>query len=191
MHAARHEVVPRALRRGAAEHRRFDLKEALLVEIAAGDLRNAVAHHEDLLHARPAQVKIAVLEAKVFLRVHVVVNVERRCLRAGKDLEFLCDHFIFTGLHLPVDHLRRAAGERALHRDHVFAADGFRKFKHFFGKVGFVEHDLHQPAAVAEADENERAQVAPGARPTHERHFLPDLLRRELAHAVRAFPALQ
>ena len=148
MHTAWHEIVPRPFRRGAAQHGRFNLKEALLVKIAAGNLCNAVAHHHDLLHARPTQVKIAIFEAQIFLGVHVIIDVERRGLRAGKDFELLCNHLVFARFHIPVHHLRRAACERAAHGDHVFAANGLRQLKYLFGKLRLIEYHLHESAAI-------------------------------------------
>ena len=48
------------------------------------------------------------------------------------------------------------------------------------------EDDLRQPVAVAEVDEDEAAEVAPGVDPAFERDGLADVLLAERAVGVRA-----
>ena len=81
MHAARHEVVARPFRRGLGQHRRFDLEEPLLVEVLPDRHRRAMAHDQVALHARAAQVDVAVLEARLFGDLDLVGDHERRRLR--------------------------------------------------------------------------------------------------------------
>ena len=79
--AARHEVVARPFRRRLGQHRRLDLEEPLLVEVLPDRHRRAVAQDQVALHARPAQVDVAVLEPRLFGDLDLVGDHERRRLR--------------------------------------------------------------------------------------------------------------
>ena len=76
MNARRHQIVARAFRRGAGQHRRFHLHEALLVEGIAQGLGHLVAQPHVLLHRRAAQVEVTVRQAHGFAQV-LVVQLER------------------------------------------------------------------------------------------------------------------
>ena len=75
-----HQIVTGAFGGGLDEHRGFDLHKTVLVEVVTGDLDNAVAGHQSLLHGAAAQVQIAVLEAQLLLDVGIVDDLERRGL---------------------------------------------------------------------------------------------------------------
>ena len=60
MHAARHEVVARALRRGLGEHRRFDRQEAMRVEVVLRRPLHLVAEAQVVVHARLPEVEVTV-----------------------------------------------------------------------------------------------------------------------------------
>ena len=77
VHAAGHEVIACALRRGAGEHGGFDVDKALRIKIAAHAHGHFVAQFQIILHHRAAQVDYAVLQAHVFAEVFIV-DLERR-----------------------------------------------------------------------------------------------------------------
>ena len=87
LHPARHEVVARALRRRARQHRRLDLDEAGARSgtRAPGAPRRAAA--AALLHRRPPQIEVAVLEAVGLAHLGRVVDRERRRARGVQDAE--------------------------------------------------------------------------------------------------------
>ena len=72
-----HEEVARALGRRAGQHRRLDLEEPPLVEGLPDPERDLVAQDQVLLHRRPAQVEVAVLEAQLLGRVGAVLDRRR------------------------------------------------------------------------------------------------------------------
>jgi hypothetical protein len=119
MHAARHQEVARALGSGLGQDRRFDLPEALIVEIVPERERDLVPEADVPLQLRPAQVEIAVLQADLFRNVHLFGNRERRRLRLVENPDIARAHFDFTSRHVGVGRFRRAALDLADHRDHV------------------------------------------------------------------------
>ena len=78
VHAARDEEVARAARRVLHHHRRLELEEAGVVEVAARRLVNAVADAERLLERGAAEIEVAVLEALLLVGVDLVGDLERR-----------------------------------------------------------------------------------------------------------------
>ena len=65
VHAARHEIVARALGRRLGEDRRLDLEEAVLAQIAPRHLHEPVAQDDVLLQLRAAQVEKAMAQPKL------------------------------------------------------------------------------------------------------------------------------
>src|SRR3989304_6066032 len=58
-----------------------------------------------------------------------------------------------------------------------------------FRRLGRVEDHLHQPAAVAQVDEDEAAVVAPAVHPAGQRHVLAGVILAQLATVVCLQPA--
>ena len=85
--ARRHHEVARAFRGGGDEHRRLDLDEPLRVERPAQRRVHAGADAEVALHARTAQVEIAVPQPEHFVGVDAVVDRERHGLGLAQHLE--------------------------------------------------------------------------------------------------------
>ena len=85
MHARRHQEVARALGRGLGQDRRLDVLEIARVEPAPQRLHqlDAGAHH--LLHLGPAQVEVAIGQARFLARV--LVRVERQRLGLVQQLD--------------------------------------------------------------------------------------------------------
>ena len=83
LHAAGHQVVAGPFRRAAAQHGRLDLDEPLLVEVVAHDLDHAVPQQQRLLHLRPPQVDVAVLQPQVLAGQVLAGRLERRRERCG------------------------------------------------------------------------------------------------------------
>jgi hypothetical protein len=82
VHAARHEVVARALGRGLRQDRRLELEEALAAQERARGLEQPVAQHEVALQLGAPQVEVAVAEAQLLGR-QLVVGAARDGDRGG------------------------------------------------------------------------------------------------------------
>ena len=88
MHAAGHQVIARALRRRARQHRRLDFVEAQRVQRLADFQNHAVAQRQIALRARPPQIEIAVAQPRLFAGVDFVFHHERRRLRRVQNAQF-------------------------------------------------------------------------------------------------------
>ena len=161
MGAARHQIIARALGRRFRQHRRLDVDEPRIVEIAAHRARNAMAQQQPLAHRLAPQVDVA--ETQTHFLAHMLIELERQRLRAVQDLERLADELDLPGLEIGVHGAGwpRAYGARDLQDELVAHALGLRE--HLRGVR--VEHDLQQPLAVAQVDEDDAAVVAAAVGP--------------------------
>jgi nitrate reductase NapAB chaperone NapD len=181
MRAARHDVVARAFRRGARQHRRLDVDEAVAVEEGAHGLRDLVAQPQALRHLLAAQVEVAVAQAQFFGDFLVVMEgrrlggVEQRQL-GGQQLDF-------TGGQLAVDGALGPAAHRAAHRHHVFAAQLLAGGKHAW--CGGIEDHLQQAFAVAQVDEDHATVIAAAMDPAGNGDFLANRRGFDVAAIVR------
>ena len=78
MGAARHQIVPRALRRGFGERRRLHFPEALGLEEAAHLAGCQSPQTQPFLHLRAAQIQEAMPQPRFFAHASVVVQLDRR-----------------------------------------------------------------------------------------------------------------
>ncbi len=100
MGAARHQVVARALGRGAGKDGRLDVQEALAVEKIAHRRSDARAQHQPLLHLGAPQVHVAVLQAHVLADVGVLGELGRgggAIATAEGDFAFVVDTDVQAG----------------------------------------------------------------------------------------------
>ncbi len=168
MRAARHEIVARAFRRRLREHRRFEIDEAVAVEIAAHRARDRVAQAQPLRHHLATQVEIAILEAHLF--AHVVIELERQRLGLVQHLELARQQLHLAGAQVGVGRGARARTHQALHADHELAAQPLGFLEH--GRRIGIEHHLQQTLAIAQVDENHAPVVAPPMHPAGNRNLL-------------------
>ena len=164
MDAGGHNVVARALGRALDEHGRFNLQEALAVKVVAGELGDLVAQHDIALHVGPAQVEVAVFQADFLVCARVFLNFKRRRFRGGQDAQLGCAHLDHSRRLRRVDSLLAAAAHFAAHGNDIFAAQALRLVVQHFVRA-LVKHDLEQAGAVAQLDEDQRAEVADRAYP--------------------------
>ena len=123
LNAAGHQVVARAFRSRSRHKRRLDLEEAFRVERLPHGKRDLRAQHDVALHARPAQVHVAILEASVFTDVDRIFHGERRSPRFVENPNPVGDHLHFAGGNIRVHRLRRAQGHAPFDRHHVLRAE--------------------------------------------------------------------
>ena len=162
VHARRHQVVARAFRRGLGQHRRFDIDEAVVVQVLAHFHRHLVAQAQVVLHLRAAQVEHAVRQAGGFRQV-VVVQLERRRHRRVEHFQLLRQHLDLAGCQVGIGGAFRAVAHQAGDAQAEFVAHALGGLEDL-GAVR-VADDLHQAFAVAQVDEDHAAVVAPAMHP--------------------------
>ncbi|MNV50358.1 hypothetical protein D3C71_1423630 [compost metagenome] len=165
MHAAGHQVVARAFGRAFAQHGRFDVDEAFLVQEVAHLDGGLVAQHHVALHVRAAQVHHTVREARGFRQV-LVVHLERRRDRGVEHVQLMAQHFDLAALELVVGRAVRSGAHQAHHLHAELVAHVFGGLEHL-GTVG-VAHHLHVAFAVAQVDEDHAAMVTTTVHPARQ-----------------------
>ena len=188
MYTGRHEVVARALGGGLGEHRGLDFEEAVLVEVVACYLRDAVTQHQIALHGRAAQVKVAVLQTDLVADFLVVVDFERGGLRLGEDADVLGDDLDLAGRHLLVDSSRVARDQLALDRYNELGAAGEGNVEQV-SIDRLVEGALHDACAVAQQQKQYAAVVAHAVNPAVYGNGLTCVLQTKLAAHMGALHA--
>ena len=167
VHTAGDKEVARAFGGGFCEKRRFDFEEALGVENFADGKANLGAQNDIFLHPRTAEVHVAVLQAGVFIDVHVVFHGEWRGAALVENPDFFGDDFHFAGGEIGIDGLRRTDFDEAFHGDDVFRAEHVRFIVRFGERIVRVKDELGDAFAVAEVDENDASEIAAAVNPTH------------------------
>jgi len=165
VNAGRHEVFAGTFGCALEERGRLDLVETLGVEVIAHGLGGAMAHLEILAHLRPAQVEVAVGQAKVLVDLVAAGIVERERRRVGNimDLEGGGIDFDLTSRDVFIHH--RGGAELD------FAGDADDRLGLEQGGLGAaigVELDLRDAFAIAEVDKDNAAVVAHGVHPASE-----------------------
>ena len=171
LNAGRNEVVAGAFRRGARQHRGFDVDEAVLVEELAEGHGSAIARAEVLLHDTAAKVEHAVRQTRGFGEVFVI-EVERRRDRRVEDLEFMAENFDAAGDERFVLRAFRTGAHDADDPETEFVAALVGRGEDF-GTVR-VADDLNDALAVAKVDEDHAAVVATTMSPAEKSHGLTD-----------------
>ena len=177
----RHQIVARTLGRRLGEHRRLDVDEPVVIEIAADRTGQPVAQQQPLLHHVAAQVEIAVLQPH-FL-ADFLVELERQRLGAVQHLDAVGEKLDLAGLQLGIGGTGRSRSDRAAHGQHVLAA-GTLGFLEDIGAIR-VEDDLQQAVSVAQVNENDAAMVAAAVDPAGDGHGLADQRFVDLTTVMR------
>lgn len=171
LNAGRHEIVASAFRRGARQHRRFDVDEAVLVEELTEGHGSAVARAEVLLHDAAAKIKHAVRQARRLGEVFVI-EVERRRDRRIEDFKFMAENFNAAGNERFVLRAFRTGAHDANDLETEFVA-AFVGRSEDFGTVR-VANDLNNAFTVAKVNEDHAAVVATTMSPAEKSHGLTD-----------------
>src|SRR5688572_11168747 len=179
LQAARDDEVARPFRRRLEEDRRLDVEEAVGLHLAADDRDHLRPERQVALHPRPAQVEPAVAQAQRLVDVFLV-ELERERGRARDDLELLDLELDLARGQLRVDVLGRPPHDLALGAQDELVANRVRRLDGARCQLR-VDHELADPRAVAQVDEDEAAVVAPAVRPAGERQLLADVLGSDFA----------
>ncbi len=185
INAARHQIVARALRRGARHKGRLDLEEALIRKILPDGQRHFVPQFDIGLHLRAAQIDVAILEPDFFAGQRGVRRKERQWLRFVEQLQFLDRDFNLSGRNVLVDGLLVALAHGADCRDHKLRTQVVGFFVQR-GVVALIEHKLRHPAAVADIHKKQVAQIAAAVHPSQQHHALPGMSGTKLSAHMSA-----
>ena len=94
------------------------------------------------------------------------------------------EHFDFAAHEIGVDRPLRPRPNGTGYADHEFVADLFRRGERV-GPVG-IAHDLHQPLAVAQIDEDHAAVVPPSMHPAEQVDRLAQVFAAHKAAVLRS-----
>ena len=119
------------------------------------------------LHARTAQIDVAIFEPRVFGDISGFVHGEWRREGRIENPDAVGDDFDFAGCEVGVDVLLRALRDVAFDGDDVFGADLFSALVDSLGDAG-LEDDLGDAVAVAQIGEDHGAMVAAPMNPSHQ-----------------------
>ena len=141
-------------------------------------------------HLRPAQIEVAIFQAQflVHLARHFrVVHRERQHVGHVEHFELLHHHFDFAGGDFGIVRAVRALADLAGDADDAFAAQRRGALEKFLGQIGRIKNSLRAAFAVADVNEDEAAEVAPGMDPAGQGDDLPDVRRAQFVAMMRAF----
>ena len=161
--AARHDEVAGALGGRLVEDRRLDVEEARRLHLAADDPDHLRAEPDVALQLVAPEVEPAVAQAQRLVDV-LLVELERQRRRARDDAERRHLDLDGAGRQVRVDGVGCTGDDLALGLEDELVADLLRELRRF-GRMLGVDHELRDPGAVAEIDEDEPAVVASARRP--------------------------
>ena len=181
--AAGHDVIARAFGRRLDEQRRLDLHEAARAQVVSQEQHDLVAQQQVALHVRAAQVEIAVLQPQALVAGRLVVGGRhRRGLRLVQHADAGRADLDLAGRERRLHRVGRAGAYRALGLQDVFRAAARSRVERRW-VILLVEHDLHDPVAVAQVDKDQAAVVAPAVDPARQRDRLAHVfLPQRAAH---------
>ncbi len=161
--AARHQVVPRTLRRGPGQHRRFHLQEATVGEEVTDGNGHPRTEAQIVHHFLAPQVQIAMAQAHILPHLNVLVELEGRCFRGVENGQFRTVNLDLAGLHIGIDSLRRTGADATGNLQDVFAPHPVGLLE-IVAAVG-VKYHLDDTFPVAQIDEDDAAVIPPPVHP--------------------------
>ena len=163
MDPAGNQEVAGSLGRAAAEDRRLDLEEALSVITCRMSWPAGGGAMKTVLHRGPAEVEVAILEPQLLVGLGPV-HLEGRRGRGVVDDQLLDPDLDRAGLELGVLLAGQAGCDGPLDADDVLVAQLAGAGLELCAGFG-LEDDLGDPVTVAQIDEHQAAEVAPGVHP--------------------------
>ncbi len=142
-----------------------------------------MTHDQVALHARPAQVDVAVLEPRLFGDLDLVGDHERRRLRFVQQTDLGRADLDLPRRDLRVDGFLGAVLDAAADGHDELRSQPLRVREQ---RVVVARHNLGDTIPVAEVDEDERSQVAHAVHPAEQHDVLADVLRPQGPAGVRA-----
>ena len=186
MHAARHQKIARALRRRLGQNRRLDLEKSLLAQALANRQRNLVPQLEVVLHLRPAQIDVAILQPHFLVLDRLFRRRKRRQPRIVQHAQLRRLNLDLARRHLGIDRVLVAQPHLAHRGDHVLRPH-LLALRVPFGNQVVIQHHLRNAGAVAQIQKDQVAVVAAPVHPAHQHHLLARVGGAQLAAHVRPF----
>ena len=184
--SAGHEEIARALGRRARHEGRLDFHKAVLVHVLSDRKRRAVPQAEPFLHARAAQVEIAITQPRLLRRL-IVRNREGRRLGFVEQEQRARAHFNFTRRNLAIDSLRRPLDDVALDADHELGPDRVGLLVRLGARLA-IAHHLRNARVVAQINKDQVAEVTAAVHPAGKKHLLTHVRLAQLTRAMRPPP---
>ena len=153
--------------------------------VANGD-GNLVAQFDVAMQLGPAQVNIAILQAHLFVGQHRIAGREWQRLAVVQNAQLVGNHLDLAGRDVLVDGVGLAQLDVADDRDHKLGAHRGRPVVDLGAGIG-SDHNLRDPAAVAQVEEDEIAEIAPLVHPSHEHNFGAGVGGAQLAAHMSTF----
>src|SRR5205807_151736 len=190
METAGHQKVTRPLRRALDQHGGLDLEEPRRAQVVADGLGEAVPKREVAVHHRPAEIEVPVREPERFIHLDLIGDRKRRRLRRVQDAEIADPHLDLAGGNLWVDRSGRPRGH-APPDGHDVLAPHLSGGGRGGGRVLGSEDHLGDALAVAQIDEDETPEIAPGLDPPHQRDLPPHIRAAEAPVTVGPPPVAE
>ena len=169
LHPARHQVVARALRRGAGENRRFHLDEPGIFQTRPHHAGDLVAEAKALLHGGTTEIEVAILQAQLLIdlvRNFRVIHRKREHVGRIQEDQRCRRDFDFSGGDFGIVRPRRAGADLASNLHHAFTAESCRLLEKLFRQIRGIKNGLSAALTVADVYKNQAAQVAARVDPT-------------------------
>ncbi len=165
---------------------RLDLVEALRVQMVANGDGNLVAQFDVAMQFGPSQVDIAILQAHLFVGQHRIAGRERQRLAVVQNTQLVGNHFDLAGRDVLVDRVGLAQLGVTDDGNHKLGAHRGRPVVDFGSGIG-SDHNLRDPAAVAQVEKDKIAEIAPLVHPSHEHNFGAGVGGAQLAAHMSTF----
>ena len=184
MDAAGDEKVPCALRCGADQDGRFNFDEAVFIKIIPRYLGNFVPHQKIALQIRAPQVKVAVFQPSQLRSGAVLNDFKRRRFAICQYAQILHRNFNLTSRNFPV--FTGSFAYRPLSHEHILTAHGKCLIENIFCRA-LVEGELDNAGAVAQINEDQRAEIALALHPAAHGHGFANILHAQIAAVICSF----
>lgn len=141
-------------------------------------------HQKIALQIRAPQVKVAVFQPCQLRGGAVFNDFKGRRFALRQNAQVVHHNFHFTGGDLLV--FAGALAHNALCHEHIFAAHREGLTKNFFIRL-LVEGELHDAGAVAQINEDQRAEIALALHPAAHGHGSAHILYAQVAAVICSF----
>ena len=174
------QIIARPLRRALHQHGGFDLIEAARIQEISHKLHDPMAKGQNMLHAFPSEIEVAILEAERLVLAAITADQERWQLGAVEQPGVMDLHLDGAGGKVGVGHARGACLHASGHLQHVLAT-GLIERRACLGVRRGIGYQLRDAVAVAQIDKQHRSVVAATMHPPRQRHLQAAMLAAELS----------
>ena len=166
MGATGHEVIASPLGGRPSQDGSFNIKKALIIEIAPNTGGNPRAHHQILLHLRSTKIHVAVFESYILTHRLVCIEWERRRRGAAEQFKLLAKDLNLSCGHRRIDGRVAARSDTTRNFEHVLTAHLVRQSKRLFS-IG-IKHHLNNALSIPHVEKYHTTMIAPPIHPPAE-----------------------